>query len=69
MAGKQKEKDGSNVGRLLMDLGEDGSEDGTSTPTGKEASTIPPTAADKEGDRIPPPPSEREADTILPAPT
>jgi hypothetical protein len=41
--GKEKEMDASNVGGLLMDLAEDESEDGSSTPAEEEASTIPPT--------------------------
>ena len=55
--GKAKKKDESNVGGLLMNLADDGSEDGTSTPTEKDAGTIPPG------------PTENEARTTLPATT
>jgi len=55
--GKERGKDESNVGGLLMDLAEDGSEDGTSTPTKKAAGTALPA------------PTENDAGTIPPAPT
>jgi len=41
--GKEQEMDESNVGGLLMDLAEEGSEDGTSTPAENMGSAIPPT--------------------------
>jgi len=55
--GKAKEKDESNVRGLLMDLAEDGSEDGTSTPTEKDADTAPPAPTKKDGGTIPPAPT------------
>jgi len=67
--GKEKEKDGSNVGGLLMDLAEDGSEDGTSTPAEKDAGTILPAPTEKEAGTTPPAPTEKEAGTTPPAPT
>jgi hypothetical protein len=45
--GKEMEKDGTNVGGLLMDLAEYGSEDGTSTPVEKDAGTISPAPTEK----------------------
>jgi len=51
--GKDNEKDQSNVGRLLMDLAQDGSEDGTSTPTENDAGTILPAPTGKEAGTTP----------------
>jgi len=67
--GKKKEKDGSNVGGLLMDLAEGGSEDGTSTPTEKDAGTVPPAPTEKDASTVPPAPTEKDTGTTLPAPT
>jgi len=50
----EKQMDGTNVGGLLMDLVEDESEDGTSTPATNEASMILPTSVEKEAGTIPP---------------
>jgi len=54
----EQENDGSNIGALLMDLGEDGSDDATSTPAANAASTILPTPAVTEARTIPPPGKE-----------
>jgi len=67
--GKEKEKAESNVGGLLMDLAEGVSEDGTSTPTEKDASTVPPAPTEKDAGTTPPAPTGNEAGTTPPAPT
>jgi hypothetical protein len=67
--GKDKEKDESNVGGLLMDLAENGSEDGTSTPTKKDAGTVLPEPTERDASTIPPVPTEKETGTTPPAPT
>jgi len=67
--GKEKENDESNIGGLLKDLAEDGSEDGTSTPTEKDASTVPPAPTAKDASTITPVPMEKDAIMIPPAPT
>jgi len=67
--GKEKEMDESNIGGRLMDLAENGSEDGTNTPTKKEASAIPPAPTEEEADTISPAATETEANNIPPAPT
>jgi len=67
--GKEKEKDESNVGGLLMDLVGGGSEDGTSTPTEKDDGTVPPAPIDKDTSTTPPAPTGKEAGTTPPAPT
>jgi len=46
--GKENENDGSNVGGLLTDLAEDGSEDGTRTPVQEDAGTTPPAPTEKD---------------------
>jgi hypothetical protein len=51
--GKENENDESNVGGLLMDLAEGGSEDGTSTPTEKDAGTAPPAPTEKDASTTP----------------
>ena len=50
---KGKEKDEGKVGGLLMDLAEDGSEDGTSTPAEEEAGTTPAAPTGKEAGTTP----------------
>jgi hypothetical protein len=67
--GKEKEKDESNVGGLLMDLAEGGSEDGTSTPTEKDAGTVPPAPTEKDASTTPPAPTGKEAGTTPDKPT
>jgi hypothetical protein len=67
--GKEQEKDESNVGGLLMDLAEDGSKDVTSTPTEKDAGTVPPAPTEKDAGTVPPAPTEKDAGTVPPAPT
>jgi hypothetical protein len=52
--GKQMEKDGGNVGGLLMDLAENGVADGTSTAAEKGASTITHTPTNQDDSTIPP---------------
>jgi len=52
-----------------MDLAQDGSQDGTSTPADKVAGIIPPAPTDKDAGTILPAPTEKEASTIWPAPT
>jgi len=53
----------------LTDLAEDGSEDGTCTPTEKGASTIQPVPTKKDTGTIPPALTRKEAVTSPPAPT
>jgi len=65
----KKERDGSNIGGLLMDLAKDGFEDGTSTPAEEEACTVPPAPANKETGMTPPAAAKDVAGTIPPAPT
>jgi len=65
---KEMEKDGSNVGGLLLDLAVDGSVDGTSTPAKDKAGTIPPAPTEKDSYTIPPAPTGKEAGTTPPAP-
>jgi hypothetical protein len=79
--GKEKEKDDSNVGGRLMDLADDESEDGTSTPTENDAgavttahteadtSTTLPAPTEKVASMTPPVPIKKEASTTPPAPT
>jgi len=49
--GNEKEKNGRNIGGHLMDLPEDGSEDGISTPAQEEAGTMPLVLATAPGNR------------------
>jgi len=67
--GKEKEKDESNVGGLLMDLADGVSEDRTTTPTEKDASTVPPAPTEKDAGTTPPAPTGKEAGTTPPDPT
>jgi hypothetical protein len=67
--GKEKQKDESNVGGLLMDLAEGGSEDGTSAPTEKDAGTVPPAPTEKDDGTTPPAPIGNEAGTTPDKPT
>jgi len=67
--GNEKEKDESNVGGLLMDLAEGGSDDGTSTPTEKDAGTVPLASTEKRTGTIPPAPTRKEAGTTPDKPT
>jgi len=67
--GKEKENDESNIGGLLMDLAEGGSEDGTSTPTEKETGTVPPAPTAKDAGTTLPRATGKEAGTTPPAPT
>lgn len=60
---------GSNDAGLLIDLAKDGSGDGASAPTEKEASKIPPARTEIEAGTLPPTPTENEASTIPPAHT
>ena len=66
---KDNEKDGSNVGGFFMDLAEDGSEDGTSTPTEKHAGMTLPAPTKKNSGTISPAPTKTDANPIPPAPT
>jgi len=66
---KEEEKDGSNVTQLLMDVAEDVSQDGTSTPTEEEAGTILLVPTEEEALTTQPAPTKNEAGTTLPAPT
>jgi hypothetical protein len=67
--GKEKERDENNVAGLLMDLAEDGLEDGTSTPTAKVARMIPPVPTDNDTCTILPAPTDKDGNTTLPART
>jgi len=67
--GNEKEKNGHNIEGLLMDLAEDGSEDGMSTPTEKDAGTIPPAATEIYASTIPPEPTSKVAGRTPPAAT
>jgi len=67
--GKEEEKDESNVGGILIDLTEDRSEDGTSTPSVNDAGAIPPAPIEKDAGMIPPPSTEKATSMIPPAPT
>jgi len=67
--GKEKAKNESNIGGLLMDLAEDGSENGTSTHTEKDASMLPPAPTEKHAGTIPPKPTLKDTCKIPPAPT
>jgi len=67
--GKEKERDGNNVGGLLMDLAEGGSEDGTSTPTEKGGGTVPPAPTEIDAGTTPPAPAGEEAGTTPDMPT
>jgi len=62
----EKEKDGSNIGGLLMDLAKDRPGDGTSTPTKKEASTIPPVHMENDAAMTQVAPTKIEAGRIPP---
>jgi hypothetical protein len=66
---KGKPKDGSKVGGLWVDLAEDGSEDGTSTPVEKDPGTLPPAPSKTEAGMIPPVPTKIEAGTTPEHPT
>ena len=66
--GKEKEKIESNVGVLLTDLAEEGSEYGTSTPTENDTCTVPPVPTEKDARTTPPAPIEKESGTTPPAP-
>jgi len=50
-----------------MDLAEDGSEDGTSTPAEEDSSTVPPAPTQTDAGMIQPAPTETEAGTTPPA--
>jgi len=67
--GKETEKDASNVEGLLIDLAEGGSEDGTSTPTEKDAGTVPPATTEIGAGTTPPAPTGEEAGTTPDKPT
>jgi len=67
--GKQKEMDECNVAGILMDLGKDGSEEGTSTPTRKDAGAISPAPTKRDACMMSPAPTEKEVGTTLPTPT
>ena len=62
--GMANEMDRSNVGKLVMDLAKDGSENGTSTTTDKAASTVLPAPTKKSASMIPPAPTAKEGRTI-----
>ena len=66
--GKEKEKDGRNLGGLLMDLAEDGSENGTSTGTEKGTSTGPPLPTENDAGTTLPTPTEKQTGTTPSAP-
>jgi len=66
---KGKAEDGNKVGGLWVDLAEDGSEDGTSTPVETEPGTLPPAPAQTEAGMIPPAPTQIEAGTTPEEPT
>jgi len=61
--GQEKEPDTSNIGGLLMNLPEAGSDDGTSIPTEKDTCTSSPPPTDKEAGRTPPAHHRKEAST------
>jgi len=67
--GNEKENHESNVGGRLTDLAEDGSEDETSTPTKKNAGSMPPAPTEKDADTMPAVPTENEAVITLRTPT
>jgi len=69
MKGKEKEKDESNVGGLLINLAENGSEDGTSAPTEKDAGTVPPDPTEKDTGTIPQVPTKNDTAMLPSAPT
>jgi len=69
ITGKEKEKDESNVGGLLMDLAEGRSEDRTSTATKKDAGTVPAAPTKKDASTTPPAPTGKEAGTTPEKPT
>jgi hypothetical protein len=67
--GKEKEKDESTVGGILMDLAKRGSEDETSTPTEKDAGTVPPAPTEKDASTTRPATTGEEAGTTPDKPT
>jgi hypothetical protein len=67
--GKEKEKDESNVGGLLMDLAKGGTEDGTSTATEKDAGKAPPAPTEKDAGSTLLAPTGKEAGTTPDKPT
>jgi hypothetical protein len=67
--GKKKEQDESKVGGLLMDLAEGGSEDGTSTPTERDAGTAPPAPTEKDAGTTPLASTRKEASPTPDQPT
>ena len=67
--GNEKETDESNVGGLLKQLAENGSEDGTSTPSERDTGTVPTAPTEKDHGTIPAAPTEKDPYTVTPAPT
>jgi len=63
---KDNEQNGCTNEALWIYLAEDGSEDGTITPTEKEADTIQPVPTEKDSGMIPPAPTEKEASMTQP---
>jgi hypothetical protein len=63
----EKRKDESNIGGLLMQLAEEGSEDGTNPPTEKDASRTQPGPPEHDRSTIPPALTEDMAGTNWPA--
>jgi hypothetical protein len=61
--GKRMEMDKSNIGGHVMDLAENGSEDGTSTPTKKDHGAVPAGPTLKVAGMILPAPSLVDAGT------
>jgi len=66
---KGKDKDGNNIGGLLIDQAEDGSEDGTSIPTETEADMIRLVPTETDAGTIPPAPTNKEVGTTPEKPT
>jgi len=67
--GKEKETDEGNIGGLLMDLAENGSEDETRTATMKDTGTAPPGLTKRDASTSPLGPTEKHTSKILPGPT
>jgi len=66
---KEKENNGSDDGGVLIEVADNGSEDRTSSPAEKGASTVPPAPSEEEAGTTPPAPTEKDAGTTPPAST
>jgi hypothetical protein len=67
--GNDTDKDESNVGGLLMELAEGGSDIGTSTPAENDAITVPPAPTEKDARTTPPASTGNQAITTPDKPT